>query len=345
MRRIPWDALVDFAVGFFTRKGVAETNARYMAEIAVSTEAFGEHTHGLVILPHLDGLIGGQVDPRAEPRVVREAGAAALVEAEGTFGQLAMRLASDLARRKAREQGVALVAVRNATWLGALGVYLIPLAEQGFLAQIWAQTSTCKDCAPVGGIDPTFSTNPIALAFPGDRHPVVADFSTASVSMGKAMQLIRERRKAPARVFLDKQGFPSDDPHVMQDGGSILFMGGEVTGHKGYALSLWCEVMAVLAGGSANNPDVPTRQNFGLLVADRQAFAGAEYYDREMKRFLARVRSSRPRPGVEAIRLPGERGFRSLHDAREKGVPVEDHVLARLHDLARRYDLPSLCAP
>ncbi len=342
MRCVPWDALVEFGVGLLRQKGVPEANARYMAEVAVKTEAFGIHTHGLVLLPYVERLIGADVDPKAEPRVVREKGASALIDSDGTFGQLAMRLAIDIALTKVKEQGVAMVGVRNATWLGALCVYLMPLAEQGFLAQIWAQTSTCQDCAPFGGIDATFSTNPIALAFPADGDPVVADFSTACVSLGKVNQMIRENRKAPVPLFMDSDGNVTDDPNKMKQGGSILFVGGEVLGYKAYALSLWCEALTAMAGGEANNPESRTKQNFNLTVIDREAFAGADYYDKEMKRFIARVRSSRVRPGVQAIRLPGERGYQSLRDAKNNGVPVEEHVLEQLQDLAAKNNLPPL---
>ena len=40
-----------------------------------------------------------------------------------------------------------------------------------------------------------------------------------------------------------------------------------------------------------------------------------------------------------AIRLPGERGFSSMRNADKDGIPVEDHMLCALNELADRYRL------
>jgi LDH2 family malate/lactate/ureidoglycolate dehydrogenase len=116
-------------------------------------------------------------------------------------------------------------------------------------------------------------------------------------------------------------------------------VGGLRFGHKGYALALWCEAMAALAGGRCNNPDLPQRQALALTVLDPAAYAGAEAYLAEMRRFVAWLKTSRRRPGCEQIRLPGERGFRALREARANGVPVEDRRLTSLHALADALNL------
>lgn len=340
MMRVAWGELENFGTLLLKAKGVPERTARYISETAVKTEAFGATTHGLAVWGYLAEQIGAKIDPAAQPEMVAEHGASAVIEGNGGIGQAAMEKAVQFAMDNAPKQGVAMVAVRNVSWLGALGVYLMPLAERGLLAQMWAQTSACRDCAPLGGIDARFSTNPMALAFPTGGDPVIADFSTASMSMGKAGQLQRAGRRAPEKVFMDKEGRLTDDPNVMRNDGTMLFLGGEHFGHKGYALSLWCEALTALAGGRCNDPDSPSRQNFCLMAAAPELFAGRERYDKEMKRFIAHVRSSRVRVGFEAVRLPGERGYRALREAKQKGVPVDDARLKQLRDLAARLNVP-----
>jgi LDH2 family malate/lactate/ureidoglycolate dehydrogenase len=213
-------------------------------------------------------------------------------------------------------------------------MHLVPIAEKGLLCQVWAQNSTCRDAAPLGGIDARFSTNPIALAFPADGQPVVADFSTTTMSMAGAHALSEEGRTTPVPRFLDKGGNPSCDPAVMDDDGTLMFMGCEVDGHKGYALSLFNEALTAMAGGSANNPAATPRQSFALQVLDPAAFGGAAHYAQEMRRFVAHLRSARLRPGCKAIRLPGERGFAALAECRLHGVPLDDRKVALLRKLA-----------
>jgi len=330
--------LVGFGTSLLAKKGVPEKNAKVVAEMAVTTEAFGITTHGVAFFPYADSIIPSGLDPRAEPTLVREKGASALIDGNGGLSQLAMGLAGELALKKARRGGIAMVAVRNVGWLGALGTYLISIARKGFFAQLSAQTNTCKDCAPIGGIDAKFSTNPWALAFPTAGDPVIADFSTASMALGKVNQMIRQGKKAPERIFRDKDGNLSDDPKVVKEGGSILFTGGEHFGHKGYALSLWTEALTALAGGDCNNPEAVTRQNFNLIVIDPEAFAGLEFYLKEMSRFVAHVKNGRLLPGHSAIRLPGERGFASMRET-ERGIPLEDHMIAKLNELADKHGL------
>ncbi|HUW85193.1 MAG TPA: Ldh family oxidoreductase [Phycisphaerae bacterium] len=334
MRRIPMQDLIDFGERLLIAKGVARPDARYLAEIAVQSEAFGVTTHGLVQFTHFDSQIGKSIDPAREPKVVRDIGASALIDGQGTFGQLAVRLGKQLAADKARQHGIAMIAIRRTSWIAALGIHLISLARDGFAAQIWAQSSQCQDSAPIGGIDARVSTNPIALAFPTDGDPVVADFSTSAISMGAVSRMAKAGRRAEHPIFMDNQGRLTNDPGVVRPDGAILFMGGEQSGHKGYALSLWCEAMTALAGGDCNNPDAPQAQSFTLIVIDPEAFAGREYYAQEMKRFVGWLRSSRLRPGTSEIRLPGQRGFRLLHQARKEGVPVDDAALEQLNRLA-----------
>jgi L-lactate dehydrogenase len=325
-----------FAVRLLKARGTPEDNARAIADIVVRTEAFGAKTHGVTFLTYADSMIPGELDPKAAPVVVNEKGASALLDGNRGFSQIAMRLAMSLATKKAKRHGIAMVAVRNAFWLGALGPYLIDPAREGLFAEMTAQTSTCKDCAPFGGIDARFSTNPVALAIPTGADPIIADFSTAMMSMGKANTLIRRGEQAAEPSFMDKDGNLGTDPTVVRDGGSILFLGGPRQGYHGYALSLWNEAMTALAGGDCNNPEATTRQCFTLTVIDPDAFAGAEAYRREFTRFLAHVRTSRVHPAHDRVRVPGENGFRKLKESETAGVPLEPFVVEKLNEAADR---------
>ena len=333
------NTLIDFGVQFMTKWGVPESRARYLSQIVVETEAFRRSTHGIVQFRAINTQLDGAADPRADVTVLHDRGAAAHLDGERCLGGLAVKAAKELAVKKAREYGAGFVTVRNTLWLGALGIHLISVARDGFLAQAWAQTTTCKDCAPYGGIDARFSTNPIAVAFPAGDNPVVGDFSTATMSMSAASALIKSGAKTPTPRFIDNEGRPSNDPAAFEHGGTLMFAGGEVDGHKAYILSLFNEALTVLAGGSANNPDAPQYQSFAVHVLDPAAFAGRQYYDNEMSRYVRYLKSSRVRPGCERVRLPGERGFAALTDSRANGLPLDDDKLQMLKEIAEQHGL------
>ena len=337
---IPKNKLIGFCVNLLTKKGVPENNARYIAQMAVDTEASGISTHGLSVIVYLESMIPDEINPTTEPMIIKEKSSTVLIDACDGFSQLAMKLATEQGIAKARKNGIAMIAIRNSFWLGALGIYLLPIAKQGFFAQMWAQSSQCKDCAPFGGIDATFSTNPFAIAFPTHEEPVVADVSTATISMGKLNQLIKTGAKANDKIFMDTKGNFTDDPRAVKNGGSILFIGGANYGYKGYTLSLWCEALTAMAGGSCNNPDKPQRQTLNLTVIDPQAFEGMDYYTKEMKRFIARVKDSRPRPGYKAIRLPGEGSLGKRCESNQKGVSISNTMLENLNNIAGKIGIP-----
>ena len=362
-RSVSMEKLINFGKSYLISKGADEADASYITGVIVTIEAMGVHTHGLTMFPYFESLIPEELNPKAKPEIVKEKGASALIDAKSGFAQLAMKLARETAVKKAKEQGIAMIAVKNALWMGAVGVYLIPLALQGYFAQIWAQTSTCTDCAPYGGIEGTFSTNPVGFAFPikppyakkiidtleelsanikDDVPIVVSDFSTASMSMGKANTLISEGLKASEEVFLDSRGRLTNDPAVIKEGGTLLFFGGKNYGYKGYGMSLWCEALTAMGGGSANNPESKTRQSINLTVIDPEAFEGTDYYYKEIERFKNRVKMSKLRPRFKEIRFPGERGLKQLKLSQEKGVEVNSELLSKLNGIASKYGMEEI---
>lgn len=341
MKKIAFTELKDFGARFLVKRGVPAEIAAYVSDIVTTAEAFRQSTHGLVQFKALNDGFGKALDPAAVPVVVSDRGAAALIEGERCIGLWSFKVALDLAGRKARTLGVGFAAVRNGAWVGALGIPLIAPAREGFLCQAFAQTSACKDCAPVGGIDARFSTNPMAVAFPAKPDPVIADFSTAAMSMAAASGLAAKGAETGTERFLDKEGRPTRKASVIKDGGTLLFSGGDTEGHKFYALSLFMEALTAMAGGSANHPDRPSRQNCMVMVLNPEHFGGRDYYQEEMARFLPHVKSAKPRPGRDGVRLPGERGFAALRKSTKEGIPLEDSKVALLRALALENGVPS----
>jgi len=341
MKRVAMPDLIAFGVKFLAGRGVPQANARYLSEIIVETEAFRQSTHGLIQFQALGRQLNAGTKPDAEPTIIRDLGCIALLEGKHCFGNLALKLAREMGADKAARFGIGFVAVRDTQWIGALGMSLIPIARAGYLTQAWAQSSRCYDCAPYGGIDARFSTNPIALAFPAEPDPVVADFSTTTISMSKGMEMKRKGEKTATPRFLDRDGNPTTDSTVLDHDGTLMFMGGDLEGYKGYALSMFNEALTALAGGSANNPESPFHQSFSLLIINPDFFGGRSYFQSEMKRFLGHVKSSRPRPGFE-VRLPGERGFAALRDCRENGIPLDDPKINLLRKIAEENHLESV---
>ena len=342
MPRVAMDKLKELGTQVLVKNGMPEEEASYVADVAVRTEAGGVHTHGVVIFNALDGQLGKKCDPKKQPEIVREKGATALIDCEGCVSHVAMRKAAALAEEKAREHGVAMIAIRNGTWIAGLGSFVVPLVEKGLFVQLWAQSRACKDSAPYGGIDTRFSTNPVALGIPKPGAPVVSDFSTSVMSMGKLSRLVRQGKKASEPCFFDKDGNLTDDPRKMKDGGAMMLWGGDINGYKGYAFAIWAEALTAMAGGKTNNPELDQRQTINLTVIDPEAFAGLDTCMAEMARFEKHVKSSRVRDGFDEIRMPGDRFLAQIADSEQNGVEVDPDRLEALNELAEKHGLDPL---
>lgn len=121
---------------------------------------------------------------------------------------------------------------------------------------------------------------------------------------------------------------------MVKQGGTLMFIGCETDGYKGYALSLFNKILAALSGGGANNPVSKPHQAFSFLILDPDAFAGRDFFYAEMKRFLAYIKSSRLRNGVKNIWIPGEQAFGRLADSKRQGVPLNDKAIQLLKQIA-----------
>lgn len=334
-KRISMQALIDFGVSFLTKRGVPDEAALEVSRVAVESEAFRQSSHGLAQFTVADRELGISIDATRIPIVKKQIGcSSAIIDGYRCLSPLSMRLARNTAMDFARQTGIGFVSIPATSWIGALSTHILPVAEAGMLVQLWAQNNTCKDSAPLGGCDPRFSTNPIAIGFPADGAQVIADFSTSTMAMGMARILIDNKQKCDTPRFLDKDGVPTNDPSVMDNDGTLMFMGGDVDGHKGYALSLFNEALTVLGGGSAHNLEAEPQQSCAMLVLNPESFCGKKYFDKEMKRFMKHVKSSRLSPGNNAIRLPGERGIKALEACRKNGIPLDESKLGLLRQIA-----------
>lgn len=234
--------------------GLKEADA--VAGLVVENELRGRD--GIGMLPHLLAVLPHRRDP--ECRRLRDAGAALLLDASGRPGPLAALEATALAGRRARAHGVALVGAVETGTLGALGVYAELLAREGLLALLLA--STPRAVVPHGGREGMLGTNPFCLA----AGPVVADFTTASMTFRELARAAAANEPLPEGCALDAEGRPTRDPlQAMRDGIRLL----PLAGHRGSALALSVEILAAaLLGGAVGKEKSAGFEpaHFSLLV-------------------------------------------------------------------------------
>jgi L-2-hydroxycarboxylate dehydrogenase (NAD+) len=91
---------------------------------------------------------------------------------------LALFHATQATIKKTAAHGIALVSVTDA-WMSGRGAYYVEMiAKHGFVAIHTA--ASARLVAPPGGIRPVLGTNPIAIAVPSSRGPIVLDMGTSA---------------------------------------------------------------------------------------------------------------------------------------------------------------------
>ena len=223
-------------------------------------------------------------EPGSNIRVERRAGAIVVLEADRAPGAIAMTRAMAEAIACARETHIGWCAARNITHAGAIGYFALQAAQAGFAGIVMTASGPLMAYhgARVAGV----STNPLAIAFPGNkRPPFLIDMSTSTVAMGKLLNARDSGREIPPDWGIDAQGRATTDARKVA---TLLPMAGP----KGSGLSFMIECLCSLTvhnpivatalegGGSLDNPFL----NGVALAIDLSAFGDAESIRREADR-------------------------------------------------------------
>lgn len=242
----------------------------------------GIKTHNALKALHLDDFIGsgnkqapGCVPGAAVVKKPSKFDAAAKWIANKKLGQAVAFDAIETAMSLADRYGVGIVSVDQAFHYLWGGGYVMEAAKKGYVAYTNC-TSSLAEVVPFGGKFPTLGTNPHSWGFPTVEaigFPIVIDWATSVIAMGKVQQLEREGQQLPPGAAVDANGDPTSDPTKV----AALLPFGQ---HKGYGLSLINELVAALIGGSLptirsiaqhEDPDEKTTTSFFFQVIHRDA--------------------------------------------------------------------------
>jgi LDH2 family malate/lactate/ureidoglycolate dehydrogenase len=262
--------------------------------------------------------------PRQPIRVVRETEVSVLYDGGNNVGMLAMYHAARAAIAKAAAHGVSVVGVTN-SWMSGRSAYYVEMIAKADLVGVHT-ASSARSVAPFGGARPVLGTNPIAFGLPSSGGPIVLDMGT-SAFMGTELAL-RERlgQLLPEGVAIDSHGEPTRDPTAARLGALLPF-----GGYKGYGLGFIVQALGVLAG-SGMDPDKDDGYLFVVFKPD--LLIPLDEFKREVSGLVDRVKSIPRQPGVDEIRIPGERAFRSRERLLREGIEIDRLVydaLAALH--------------
>jgi L-2-hydroxycarboxylate dehydrogenase (NAD+) len=338
-------------VGLITRAlvsvGVPPQDAGQVAALMAESDARGGDAHGVFRLPqYVKQIQEGAVNPRPNIRVINERAGTALVDGDNALGHLVMKRATELAIEKARQCGIAWVGTFHSNHSGPAQIYPRMAAARDMIG-IYFCVGNANLVPPWGGTEALLSTNPIAIAVPALQHPsIVLDMATTNTAFGKIRLKAQRNEPMPEGWMIDRQGQPLTDPKRASEGFLV-----PVGGPKGYGLALMFGLLAGTLNGAAFGRDVvdytvdsktPSNTGQAIMAVDVAAFADVQEFKRDVDEVWDVMKSSPTLPGVDEIRLPGERSEMLYRERMAQGVPLSAQLRKVLDELADRIGIQRL---
>jgi (2R)-3-sulfolactate dehydrogenase (NADP+) len=318
------DAIDALAFEGLRQAGAADKPARSVARSIRRAEADGIRMVGLGYLPtYRMNLRAGKVDGNAEPLLDQTRGVVVKVDAANGFAHPAFDLALPDLKARARQAGMATLAIRRSYSAGVLGHWVEDLAEAGLVALAFCNSP--PNIAPWGGRQALFGTNPMAFAAPRKHAPpLVIDQATSVVTKVALSERSRAGLPLEPGWALDADGNATIDGQRALAGGSLLPFGGA----KGSNLALMIDLLAAgLTGATFSKDASPYAKPEGgpagvgqLVIAfDPEAFAsGFDLRIADLEDAMLKQRD---------VRLPGDRRLEARERIARDGIFVDDTLI------------------
>lgn len=322
----------DLARRCLAANGCDAANAVAVADTLTAAERDRCPSHGLFRLPgYIASLRSGKVNGAADPRLEDLAPAVLQVDGDEGFAPLALARGRAPLAARARDHGLAALALVRVYHFAALWVEVEALAEDGLCAV--AFTASRALVAPAGGTGAVFGTNPMAFGWPRKAGPpMVFDQASAAMARGEVMIAARDGHPLPPGVGLDADGQPTTDAAQILAGTQLPF-----GGHKGSSIALMVELLAAgligerfsfEASAADNNDGGPARGGEFMLAIDPRRFGDADDYLDHTEALFARLLAQ------EGVRLPGDRRHAARRETAEAGVTVPEALHEKILGLA-----------
>jgi hydroxycarboxylate dehydrogenase B len=340
-------ALADLVRDIFAKAGCSTAEAERIGKYLVSANLTGHDSHGVARVPrYLHWKANGTVIADRTVKIVTETPVLAVVDGLHGFGQTVTPQAVEIGIRKARQNGLAMVALRNAGHIGRAGDWAEMAAEAGLVSVHFVNVSGSVLVAPFGGTERRLSTAPFVVGVPRPgEEPVILDFATSLVAEGKVLVASQGGKKLPEGALIGRDGAMSTDPHMLygdytaagprdhsKGQGAIRAFGD----HKGSGLALMCELL----GGSLTGMTATgfgRRFGNGMLsfYVDPKVIDPEGMFSPDVTRYIDFFKGTKPAEADGEVLVPGEPERRMRAERLANGIPLPDDTWASIVASAR----------
>jgi len=337
--RVPAEGLKLMLTRVFAAAGGSAAEAEAIARNLVDANLTGHDSHGVIRTERYlhwesqGGLVFGK-----SVETVMEAPGFALLDGGHGFGQVVGPQAVAKGIEKVRENGFALIGLRNAGHLGRIGAWAEMACAEGLVSIHFVNVGNSVLVAPFGGTARLMSTNPVCIGVPNAGDDFLLDFATSRVAEGKVLVARKGGKHAPPDSLVGPDGAYTGDPDMLYgpavDGvvddpragpGALAPMGH----HKGSGLALACELLAGSLTGSGTATEGGSRRvHNGMLsiYLDPALMNAGNDWASSVSRYIAEVRASIPADPDTPIMVPGDPERKRRADRMANGLPLAPDV-------------------
>ena len=344
--KIRLEDLREFSVKALMSAGVSENNANTVADVLITTDTFGVVTHGTKNLyPYVQKMQAGGLDAKAEPSIIGEGPAWAIIDGNKAVGMVSACKAMNLAIEKAKKVGIAYVGVRNSCHFGAAGYYANMAAKEGLIGL--SMSNADPVIAVPNGRNKAIGTNPFSFAAPLDNgQSVFLDIALSNVAALKVIMAQENGQQIPDTWLVDEDGLPTTDVQKFPKNASLQPM----AAHKGYGLAVLVELLSAVMTGAGMlsqitswNLDMPSANNAGhaFIAIDVSQMMPAEQYNGRINQMINEIKNGPKAKGAEHIFMPGEMEWSKREKALQSGeLQLTDAMAASLRQLSDAAGIP-----
>ena len=339
MPNVTPEELTTICLNVFQKLNVQASEAEVVTQSMVDANRVGHDSHGVIHLPkYVRELEAGLIQPGAPTETLHESASIAVLDGNWGFGPVTATRAVALAIQKAEQTDVSSVAVSHCNEVGRLGGYAHLASDADMIGLLMANDHGGGTCvAPHGGIEGRLSTNPIACAVPIEgQYPIVLDMSTSVVASGKIRVKQHQNEALPEGWLINAGGESTTNAEEFYNvpPAALLPFGG-IAAHKGFGLSVIVDILAgaLTGAGCSQSKDARVGNGLFVMVLNVASFRGFPGFSAEIERFIGYLKSAKRAAGVDAIRMPGERGWNEQRKREQDGIPIDAETWEQIQAL------------
>ena len=320
----------------FLANGLSDEDASVISDALVAANITGRASHGVLrTKAYVERIRKGGANCKPNMRLLSETGTTALIDADNALGMIAASKAAKLTRKKAEENGVACVVVKNSNHYGAAVAWTDEIAQDDMIA--FSCCNTAPLMAPPGGKAVALGTNPLSITVPTATHGnVCLDIATSMVAQGKLFDYRLKHLPIPDGWAVDKDGKPTNDAEAA----TYLSPFGA---HEGYGIACMVEIMsALLAGGQFgkevndmyNDIEKPNLISACFIAVKIDSFRDSAEFRKDMDRFVEYLKAT-PAAEGQTVYFPGEIEQINRKKVMKEGLNLPEDLIEELTELAK----------